>query len=1198
MSAMSCGLLPPIPDLIPISEFHKNNHHPHHHYQILNNNRGVSECAPCSVHGEVMGEQRSRRTGKQPAIDLIDTSRSRGLSAAPQAPFRKTRPERHRKSDRRREHRSTGRRKRSGSKQRSRSSRLFATSPERPVNPRVNPIFVWVRQEDTHIVDVKCEDYDKRNRILLTKTAQGWRAIPRTETLVPTLKEEDDLKNKQQEQQLPQQQEQQQQQQHRVRKQRKTHKVKRKSTGIQVDEDNMSEAEVVADNRPVSPSWSDPVNVESHLPSHTIHITRKPSPDRNVNSSAATNSNNSVENPVIERNINKSCDVTPLDNLLAVAELEFNHQLQSGEWNKCNTESPVNDDIDIKEKSSDDFIDNIEQLNNFIDSCATASNENETEEERIHFNNEEEQQQEGSKADDCDYNEEDDNNLAMDDILNRLEQSLRSPELGNVEVNEMLNECEQNLNVGQLNIKEQDEFIFEEKQNFNESEEVVEEKTSAIKDEHDTKSYNSTDTADTETLIQRATEEVDCPTDLSTRNSFSYSEPTDDIQPTDLSLPKRKESKSPPPRPSSHSSETIQSPQPSGIPAVPPSPDIFSNANNKSKSIFLESLLTNACQKNAESSEAAPEKEPLDLGNFRKSASPTVTCSEEVKNKLKRDGEPASKKMKVEDITLKKLLDVTPGKGLDGKMFSSEQTLKETSRLLELLSLPLDQDAVAQLNQLLSDSTINIPDPMLVPKDRLSQILSTPGREIPRLLIDRPELRLPQALAFPHLLQDPDILVITLSQLQTIIHKQSQIIPLKDIKASEEKAPLVNEKRSSKIEIQKVCNPTKAAEHKEERLSSNSSKDTSRKSGHVSELASDIDAATNAAFNQMMWLPYLNQLDNSSFANSNEFLKLLTMLPPYSTHTPEMTHLLGMNRFVHPAAFPMQPPFNCNPLEYSTWQEAMLQANLLRPKNQYDMMNPKNFYREYAEKNSSALGSNKKTSHYSTKQMHKSNCPPTMYPPTMPYQNHHSSLLSMSSAYQQPATNRTNIQIPQYNPMLSQRNISNANKNRTHHTNTTTTASNKQSGNRTEVPYSISQSQRAEENKLSHTSSHSARLIDHHQSSINGNTMKMSSRKPYPHYANHENTTGANKIGAAVSEGPKHHHSSAVTTAAAMQPIDLSGSTATGSGKLKVRQHLIDPSHTARLLKQDDVPEVGSTTASIEEMQDAQKYLWHPLFGK
>ena len=46
--------------------------------------------------------------------------------------------------------------------------------------PKVNPIFLWASQHDQKIVEVRCEDYDKRNRIKLTKTAQGWRSIPRT----------------------------------------------------------------------------------------------------------------------------------------------------------------------------------------------------------------------------------------------------------------------------------------------------------------------------------------------------------------------------------------------------------------------------------------------------------------------------------------------------------------------------------------------------------------------------------------------------------------------------------------------------------------------------------------------------------------------------------------------------------------------------------------------------------------------------------------------------------------------------------------------------------------------------------------------------------------------------------------------------------------------------------------------------------
>ncbi|XP_059480595.1 proline-rich protein 36 isoform X2 [Neocloeon triangulifer] len=50
--------------------------------------------------------------------------------------------------------------------------------------PRVSPIFVWVRQAEEGVIgEVWCEDYDKRNRLRLTKTPAGWRAIPRTHTL-------------------------------------------------------------------------------------------------------------------------------------------------------------------------------------------------------------------------------------------------------------------------------------------------------------------------------------------------------------------------------------------------------------------------------------------------------------------------------------------------------------------------------------------------------------------------------------------------------------------------------------------------------------------------------------------------------------------------------------------------------------------------------------------------------------------------------------------------------------------------------------------------------------------------------------------------------------------------------------------------------------------------------------------------------
>ena len=51
--------------------------------------------------------------------------------------------------------------------------------------PKVNPIFLWAAQCDQTIVEVRCEDYDKRNRIVLTKTAHGWRSIPKISSDLP-----------------------------------------------------------------------------------------------------------------------------------------------------------------------------------------------------------------------------------------------------------------------------------------------------------------------------------------------------------------------------------------------------------------------------------------------------------------------------------------------------------------------------------------------------------------------------------------------------------------------------------------------------------------------------------------------------------------------------------------------------------------------------------------------------------------------------------------------------------------------------------------------------------------------------------------------------------------------------------------------------------------------------------------------------
>lgn len=61
---------------------------------------------------------------------------------------------------------------------------------------KINPIFLWVEQKDSKIISVLCEDYDKRNRIRLSKVFDGrWTAVPRTDRLVKAI-EKTKTKNK------------------------------------------------------------------------------------------------------------------------------------------------------------------------------------------------------------------------------------------------------------------------------------------------------------------------------------------------------------------------------------------------------------------------------------------------------------------------------------------------------------------------------------------------------------------------------------------------------------------------------------------------------------------------------------------------------------------------------------------------------------------------------------------------------------------------------------------------------------------------------------------------------------------------------------------------------------------------------------------------------------------------------------------
>lgn len=254
----------------------------------------------------------------------------------------------------------------------------------------------------------------------------------------------------------------------------------------------------------------------------------------------------------------------------------------------------------------------------------------------------------------------------------------------------------------------------------------------------------------------------------------------DELLPKDLSFKKQTKEiatglRVASPRTISRGSDAIQSPQPSGLPAVPPSPDIMMAAlhhqhhlqqqqqqhnNKKQNPLFLDISspspkstessnhlsaksdffdLTSPLLKDDQTNISPPnnnsnssnspnsilkrtlQRDPIDLGHsrHRKSASPTISCSQ--------DGEPSARRMKI-----------------DHHHHAAKESASNN-----------DPDPLTQLRLLMNNPEWKIPDPILVPKNRLNAVLASPAREIPLLLTTRPDLRLPEAFAFPSILQDP-----------------------------------------------------------------------------------------------------------------------------------------------------------------------------------------------------------------------------------------------------------------------------------------------------------------------------------------------------------------------------------------------------------------------------------------------------------
>lgn len=449
----------------------------------------------------------------------------------------------------------------------------------------------------------------------------------------------------------------------------------------------------------------------------------------------------------------------------------------------------------------------------------------------------------------------------------------------------------------------------------------------------------------------------------------------EDELPKDLSFKKTKEIltglRVASPRTISRGSDAIQSPQPSGLPAVPPSPDIMmalhqhkkhnslfldisspspkpsesNHSHSKSDFFDLSSPLPKDDHENSHSTNAnvtsnsnntrsilkrTLQREPLDLGHkHRKSASPTISCSEEVQRRP-ADGEPMARRIKTEHRTDNTLL------AANSKDPSQSASAK-------------DPDPLTQLRLLINNPEWKLPDPILVPKNRLNAVLASPAREIPLLLTTRPELRLPEAFAYPSILQDPDILVISFAQLETIIRKQSEFMKDADpnrnvtnknstssIQPPTQSQPQSQSKPSTQREHQNHQHHHSNQHHKDRKHAeklpetpsthdknpvkssiSNPRQEATAVSpgGNGTNLANDINSATLEALNQMFWLPYLSQMSQMGQITP-EIMKAMSL--PNLAAMQQSAAFQGANQY----GLPNQMPNLNNPLELAMWQEA------------------------------------------------------------------------------------------------------------------------------------------------------------------------------------------------------------------------------------------------------------------------------------
>lgn len=872
-------------------------------------------------------------------------------------------------------------------------------SPTPTPIPRVNPIFVWIKQDDTRIVEVLCEDYDKRNRIRLTKTAQGWRAIPRTERL--------------------------------------------------------SSAGATALSPP-------PPALASNTP---LSFT---TPDAPSSESAR-------------------CETPPVTEQPSIAELPADGS--ASDHNSVTSPAPEVDHSTLRDESAayDEAKEGEEE---------EAEGDEEREEEEVEHRLEEEEEDR-----DCEMEYEDEENEGP--IVNSA-------------------------------------LMYESPDN------------DAVEKLHSPKSEVC------------ESECADCPPEP---EDEAMAEEEEDLLPTDLSIPKVRKDEDEECKPKRlyiprTPPISIPTPFPKFSPSsadLPTYPEVkpAHQQRTQNKSMFLESLLSSPrkCHQSPRPAvEAIKGPAPLDLGpsSARSAGSPTVSCSDE-----NRTVSTASPPKRCEDITLKNLLSRHPASIETDKagQLQQQETVESSSRksrLLELLTSepPDPPDAFTQLRKVLSDPEIVVPDPLLVPRDRLADLLSSPAREIPRLLALRPELRLPEALAYPALLRDPDILVVSLAHLTAAIQSQRKTNTIDEFATLgayvqyQQRYQSQQQAADLMMDVQLKSTPSPANPTPPQPPPP--PPPPQQQQQQSTQQQNDIDAAAAAAaINQMLWLPYLNQLEAAALAcgNNQEFLSMLNAVFSPHQHQPPPPP--------YPFLAAMSPGnFGLSPMDYKTqvefqqaialWQEAMLQA----ANNNNGKAKP-----VPPQKNGRFPHVARKTNNSSARTS-----------PIAP--NFQQQTAQGRGGYNNGSYPTTSQLHHQYNVQRCRQNATGLSQKPDLHPETKA----KPSVTCKSLLNLLSSPRRHQESAPVALKVPQMRPTQHHQQQHQNHKPPMS-----------RDQTEENK------------------------PIDLSPVT---TPKLKVKQHLIDPLHTPRLLKEElhqTLPDnlvVSSTAASPGAEKQTSPHLWHPLFGR